>query len=64
MLLHIMLLHTLKIASRKHKRDKISFEGGKEVIGVQTLESLGLNVDTSNNSSKPQDHGIAYLLSL
>lgn len=52
---------SIKIEDREGPAIILAFEGAKEVIGVQTLESLGLKVDTSTNRLEPtRPSGIAY----
>ncbi|MHC1610384.1 MAG: aspartyl protease family protein [Candidatus Methanospirareceae archaeon] len=52
---------SIKIEDREGPAIILAFEGAKEVIGVQTLESLGLKVDTSTNRLEPtRPRGIAY----
>jgi len=52
---------SIEIDDREGPAIILAFEGAKEVIGVQTLESLGLRVDPSTGMLEPtRPKGIAY----
>lgn len=52
---------TIKIKDVEAPSISITFKGGKTVIGVETLESIGLKLDpTSGNLEFTRPKGVAY----